>query len=267
MRNRSHPAVFLTLAITLFIACSQPLSSKEPVKILFIGSSYFNYNNLPEIFRELSEQGGEVLFIDQHIPSGLFLADHAESLLTRSKIKSKRWDYVILQGVGVVMAYPNIITHHPVYPSIKSLMKTITRNSPSTITIFCMPWAYEDGMAWKQGWNDNFDEMQQKIINTTIQYSEKMGFMVAPVGMAWSNVLKEKEYPLHYLHFSDWNHPTKRGSYLMACVIYSTIFQESTISIPYNVGLEQEEALYFREIGSNTVLDSMQFWNIPVMPE
>ncbi|MCD4711052.1 MAG: DUF4886 domain-containing protein [Bacteroidales bacterium] len=267
MRNRSHPAVFLTLAITLLIAYSLPLSSKEPVKILFIGSSYFNYNNLPEIFRQLSEQGGEVLFIDQHIPSGLFLTDHVEHALTRSKIKSKRWDYVILQGVGIVMAYPDSISQHSFHPAMKSLMKSITRNSPSTKTVFCMPWAYEDGMAWKEGWSDNYDDMQQKIIHNTLDYAEQMRFIVAPVGMAWSNVLKEKAYPLHYLHFSDWNHPTKRGSYLMACVLYSTIFQQSTVANPYNAGLEQEEALYFREMGSNTVLDSMQHWNTPVLME
>ena len=267
MRNRSHRAVFLTLAITLFISCSQPLSSKEPVKILFIGSSYFNYNNLPEIFRQLSEQGGEVVHIEHHIPSGLFLADHVEHALTRSKIKSKRWDYVIIQGVGIVMAYPDSITQHTFHPAMKSLMKSITRNSSSTKTVFCMPWAYEDGMAWKEGWGDNYDEMQQKIINTTMQYSEKMGFIVAPVGVAWSNVLKENGYPLHYLHLSDWNHPTKRGSYLMACLLYSTIFQESTVAIPYNAGLEQKEALYLREMGSNTVLDSIQHWNIPTIPE
>ncbi|MCK4880456.1 MAG: hypothetical protein KAS82_07345, partial [Bacteroidales bacterium] len=168
MRKSSFPAAFLTMVISIFLTCSLPLYSKEPVKILFIGSSYFNYNNLPDIFRQLSEQGGEVLFIDQHIPSGLFLADHAESTVTRSKIKSNEWDYVILQGVGVVMAYPDMIKHHPVYPSMKSLMKTIVRNSSSTQTVFCMPWAYEDGMAWKEGWSDNYDEMQKKIINTTM---------------------------------------------------------------------------------------------------
>ena len=267
MRKLSLPSVFLTMVITIFFACSLSLSSKEPVKILFIGSSYFNYNNLPEIFRQLSEQGGEVVFIDQHIPSGLFLADHAESLVTSSKIKSKEWNYVILQGVGVVMAYPDMITHHPVYPSMKSLMKTIARNSPSTKTVFCMPWAYEDGMAWKEGWSDNYDEMQQKIIQNTMDYTEQMRFMVAPVGVAWSSVLTEKAYPLHYLHFRDWNHPTKRGSYLMACVLYSTIFQESSIDILYNEGLGEEEALYFRKIGSNTVLDSLHYWNIPALPE
>ncbi len=31
------------------------------------------------------------------------------------------------------------------------------------------------------------------------------------------------------VHMSDWNHPSLKGSYLMACVIYSAVFQESTV--------------------------------------
>jgi len=267
MRNTSHPALILTLAITLFIACSQPLSSQEPVRILFIGSSYFNYNNLPEIFLELSEQGGETLIIDQYIPSGLFLADHADNPLTRSKIKSNKWNYVVLQGVGVVMAYPDSIMQHPFYPAMKSLMKAITKNSPSTRTVFCLPWAFEDGMTWKKGWSDNYDEMQQKITSNTMDYAAKMGFEVAPVGIAWSRVLSDKNYPLHYLHFTDWNHPTMNGSYLMACVLYSSMFQKSSVSISYTAGLDLEEALYFREMASKTVLDSLHLWNMPSIPE
>ena len=123
--------------------------------MLFIGSSYFNYNNLPETFLELSEHGGEKLIIDQHIPSGLFLADHAKNSVTRAKIKSKAWDYLVLQVVGVVMA----------------------------------------------------------------------------------------------------------------CVFFSSIFQKSSISNSYTAGLDQEEALYFREIGSNVVLESLHLWNIPAIPE
>lgn len=38
---------------------------------------------------------------------------------------------------------------------------------------------------------------------------------------------------LHYLHLSDYNHPSKRGSYLTACVIYAIIFKEELKEINY----------------------------------
>lgn len=240
--------------LAILLAYPLPSSSQDALKILFIGSSYFNYNNLPELFMQFSRQGGKELDVDQYIPSGLFLGDHAENPITLSKIKADKWDYVILQGSGPGLAYPDSTTEHPVYPAIKKLMKNIARNDEGSQIVFCMPWAFEDGMTWKKGWNDDYDEMQQKINVTSMQYAQELGFMLAPVGMAWSLVLKEKDYPLHYLHFRDWNHPTKRGSYLMACVLYTTIFKESCADISYSSGLDPEEALYFRKMASKIVI-------------
>jgi hypothetical protein len=253
------------IVLTFLLTSCLPSYSQDELKILFIGSSYFNYNNLPELFKLLSFESGKELLVDQYIPSGLFLADHAENSITQSKIKSENWDYVILQGSGPVLAYPDSVTEHQVYPAIKKLMKNISRNNSATLTVFCMPWAFEDGMKWK-GWGDDYDEMQQKIIITSVQYARELGFMLAPVGLAWSRVLKEKDYPQHYLHFRDWNHPTKRGSYLMACVLYATIFGEMCADISDVAGMEPEEALYFREIALKTVLDSFLVFKKPAIP-
>ena len=116
-------------------------------------------------------------------------------------------------------------------------------------------------MIW-YGWPDTYADMQTKIYENTLQYSNDLDFVVAPVGWAWYTVLEENNYPLHYLHMSDWNHPSLKGSYLIACVIYSTIFQESSIGNTYYANLQEEEATYFQTVASNTVLDSLALWNI-----
>jgi len=67
---------------------------------------------------------------------------------------------------------------------------------------------------------------------------------------------------LHYLHMSDWNHPSLKGSYLMACVIYSAVFQESTVRNPYHAGIPDEEAEFFQSVASDTVLNKLELWNI-----
>ena len=127
--------------------------------------------------------------------------------------------------------------------------------------IFCMPWAFEDGMLWK-GWDDDYEDMQIKIYNNTLKYSKEVGFGIAPVGWAWNTVLKEKNDTLHYLHLSDWNHPSLRGSYLMACVIFSTIFQESCCGISFYSELPKENAKCFQIIASDIVLNSTTLWNL-----
>ena len=234
-----------------FIAGS--LYASEPTKILFIGSSYFNFNNLPALLKNLVAQSPFEVEIDSYMQNGLFLADHANSPITEGKIRSTSWDYIIFQGAGSLMAYPDSITHHPVRPAISTLRELILQNSPNTRIVFCMPWAFEDGMTWKEGWSDSYDDMQEKIDSVTLIYEDEFNLLIAPVGRAWAQVLKEKEYPLHYLHQSDWNHPTVKGSYLTACVLFSTLFHRSSQGNSFRTGLSKEEARYFQHLASEIV--------------
>ena len=263
--------VLIILMFPLFVSCNEkkvtePEQEPEPLpgadKILFIGSSYFSYNNLTGMFATLTQANNKNIFIDYSIVNGTYLEYHASNPSTLDKINKRDWDYVVLQGVGTLMAYPDVFTDHPAYPALVTLHNKISTNSESTKMMFCLPWAYEDGMAWAQGWTDLYDDMQKKIYKNTLAYADEIGFIIAPVGMAWYRVLEEKNYPLHYLHLNDWNHPSLRGSYLTACVIYSTIFQESSSGIEYYADIPKNEALYFQDVASSTVLDSLQLWNI-----
>ena len=157
------------------------------------------------------------------------------------------------------MAYPDVYTD---YPALITLQNIIYANCESTKIVFCLPWAYEDGMTWVEGWTDTFVDMQIHIYENTLQYSDDIGFEIAPVGWAWKTVLEEANFPLHYLHLSDWNHPSLRGSYIMACVIFSTIFLESSVDINYFADLPEDEANDFQIVASNTVLDNLELWNI-----
>ncbi len=240
----------------------RPNQNTSTYKILFIGSSYFNFNDLPELFKQLTLCAEKDIYIDHIGKNGMYLDDHASSNSTEEKIKEMEWDYIILQGVGAAMAYPSDFTVHEEYPALKTLWEKIHRYSDSAKMVYCMPWAYEDGMTWYQNWTDTYADMQEKIYDTTLNYSNDIGFMIAPVGSVWYTVLEEQGYPLHYLHMSDWNHPSLKGSYLMACVIYSTVFIEPSINISYYASLDEDEAHYFQTIASNTVLNNLSLWNI-----
>jgi len=237
-------------------------SFDNEIKILFIGSSYFNYNNLPDLFKNLAIDSGNEVYIDQRCINGWYLDDHADDSQTEQKINEHEWDYVILQGAGPNIAYPDYFTDHPVYPALITLRNIIYENCESTKMVFCMPWAFEDGMTWYQDWTDTFEDMQILIYENTIQYANEIGFQIAPVGWAWYAVLEDQDYPLHYLHMSDWNHPSLRGSYLMGCVIFSTIFLESSLGISYTAGLPSDEVYNFQSIASDIVLNNLDLWNI-----
>jgi len=253
--------IFLAAATNIF--CQARETYDDTCRVLFIGSSYFEAFDVLSLFSNLAAAGGKSVEIDESVRSGLYLADHVLMAETEAKINSKDWDYVVLQGVGSLMAYPDSYTHHPVYPALQALCSKIHNNCSSTKVVFCLPWAYEDGMTWLQGWTDTYNDMQDKIYDNTLKYAGEIEFIIAPVGWAWKTVLNEKSFPLHYLHLSDWNHPSLKGSYLMACVIYSTLFCENVLGNSYYYTLEYEEAHYFQTVASQTVMQNTDLWKIP----
>jgi len=267
IRRIIHLKLFVIFLFPFIVNCKDksitgPQPSQGEVKILFIGSSYFNGNNLLGMFEGLAHATNKKVFVDYSIVDGTYLDYHASNSYTLSKINEQDWDFVVLQGVGRQMAYPSVYTAHESYPALKSLRKNITTNCETTKMMFCLPWAFEDGMAWLGGWTDLYDDMQKKIYYYTLEYAKEIKFMIAPVGWVWYKVLEDRNYPLHYLHLSDWNHPSSKGTYLMACVIYSSIFKESCSGIDYYSKVSREEALYFQDVASSTVLDSLELWRI-----
>ena len=244
-------------------------SEPEICKILFIGSSYFNYNNLPDMLKNLAETVEKEVFIDRSTKNGTYLDCHCTNPITEQKINEQEWDYVLLQGVCTNCGYPETYhqifppyEEHPLKPSLEILYQKIKANCESTKIVYCMPWAFEDGTLWLPGGTDSYFDMQQKIYNNTIKFADEIGLVIAPVGWAWNEVLKTKIKQLHYLHLSDYNHPSKRGSYLTACVLYATIFKEELKEINFFADLSEDEAKYFQSVASEIVLNNLELWNI-----
>lgn len=251
------------ISFLLILFCHIPGYSQdgdETTKILFLGNSYFDWDFLPGMFENLCIHAGKKVHIDENIPSGKTLDYHASSLLTQMKISSEDWDFVVVIGSSRLIAYPDSFTVQPVYPALQTLKEKVRNNSQSTKLVYCLPWAYEDGMTWLEGWTDGYIEMQEKILRNTVRYSNEIGFMIAPVGMAWYRVLHESGYPLHYLHISDLSHPSVKGSYLMACTIYTTLFNESTEGNTYLADVPPEEVAYFQRTSAETVLNYPFLW-------
>ncbi|MBU1099436.1 MAG: hypothetical protein KKA84_03450 [Bacteroidetes bacterium] len=239
-------------------------SPDETKKVLLIGASYFF--SLPQDLAGLAQSRNKDFFVDGIIIGGALLDYHANNLLTEERIRSEHWDHVILQGVCTNAAFPETSAQifppyvsHPLVPSIQSLMTIIEDNCDSTETIYQMPWAFEDGTIWLPGYNHSYFDMQQLIYDNVLAFANDLDFKVSPVGWAWNRVMSDR--PGIKLFQSDFNHPSVKGAYLLACVVYVSIYGESVVGSSYLGTLSLEEATYLQEVASSTVLDNLPLWN------
>lgn len=216
---------------------------------------------MTEMLNNLCIQGGKNVNIEKRCINGKSLSFHASSQETLDKIDEKAWDYVVLQGAGFSVAYyddPRFNSNER--NSIMSLYNYIKDKRFSAQVIYQAAWAFEDGLLWIDGETDDYFDMQQKIFTNTIEWCRDTEMIIAPVGWAFYKVMLENN-ELHYLYDTDYNHPSPRGSYLMASVFYSLLFYEDCSEFRYYSNIPYQEAEYLLETGAQTVLNSFDFWH------
>jgi hypothetical protein len=265
---RTLPTILL-LSLSLLSGCNildpDEDSSNEPregeTTVLFLGSSYLAFNNVPDRFRDLSRKGGHEVFVRYHLALGQPLSFFAQDPTTTEAIRMRDWDFVVLQGGAQSAAYP---TGGPTsdYLALSELHRKATEDSPGTRVVYMMPWAFEDGMTWLEGREETYEVMQLDIRERTLDWAQALDLVLAPVGMAWYEVLTTWEHDLHFLHDSDWNHASRAGSFLTAATFFSTIWAEDAEEVDYRWEIEGELAQRLREVAGRTVLESLPLWNI-----
>lgn len=260
-----HATILQLVSLTLLLACLGPPTENEnpdqpgpnDIKILFIGNSLTFFNAMPAQVAALAEQAGIDVFVDESTVGGASLEYHSGYWQTVDKIREHEWDYVILQGSSYAIAFPE--THQEILPAIVALEDMIHENDPGTQIVFFLDWAMRDGVLLGETVY-TYAELQPLIIDGTLLLADSLSFAVAPVGSAWNTVVNER--PDIDLFGLDGAHPSLKGSYLQACVYFSTLFLQSSEGIPYYATLEVEEAEYLQRIASETVLDSLALWTL-----
>ena len=96
-----------------------------------------------------------------------------------------------------------------------------------------MTWAYKDK-----------PEMIEGLAASYISAANRNKAMVFPVGLAFQ--LSQEEYPDIDLFTPDKRHPSKAGTYLMAAVLYSSIYNVSPIGNSYDYGLVKNTRQRFK---------------------
>ncbi len=242
--------ILLDIAFIVFVGANL-YEAKKQTNILFIGNSYTYRNEMPDIFEHIAISMGRQVYVSSATKGKATFRIQSKRTEVYNAIRSKEWDYVIVQGSSRDMLATEEELNDDTFPALKKIFKAIRKNRRRTKILFYMTWGYKDGYK-PYGEADSYEKMSLKVRDGYLDLKKKYRFGVVPVGMAWRDSRRKR--PDVNLYIKDGAHPSYKGSYLAASCFYSAIFNESAIGSTYYGVLCPRICYYLQSVGSRNVL-------------
>ncbi|MBR3925940.1 MAG: hypothetical protein IKJ58_04165 [Akkermansia sp.] len=212
---------FIVLLVIFF---SGFIKAEEETSVLIIGNSYTFYNDLPELIQAIADADGHPMKVDSYTAGAMSLRGFLNSpqhTAAAQKLAMGHYDWLILQEQS------QMPSSNP-EETIASVRRwSELARAQRTRTMLFLTWAHaavENGRMTLQ------TAMQNDTSLTYCRAAAETNSRVAPVGEAWRRWYRK--YPTRPLHQNDLSHPTPEGTYLAACVIYSSLTGRQATSIP-----------------------------------
>lgn len=253
------------LAALLLYAGS--LSGQTTKRVLFLGNSYTDVNNLPRLTSDLAASAGKTLIYDMHVPGGYYLGQHSKDPVSLAKIRSGNWDHVVLQDQSLAMAYPFWYLHQ--LPSSFLLDSIIKEHNLCAQILYYSTWGRKDGDTYlcspPQCDTDTWISRTYYEMDSTIEmhykvFADSIKASLTPVGAVWRHI--RRNHPSIELFAADGSHPSLAGSYAAACCFYTTLFRSDPTLITVTSGLPPADAVDIRQAVKRVVYDSLLKWNV-----
>ncbi|MFZ9028849.1 MAG: PKD domain-containing protein [Crocinitomicaceae bacterium] len=247
------------LSFIALTVASLSLNAQDSVSVLFIGNSYTSANNLPSIINSIAVSKGKEISYDTQLQGGATLQTHASNAATYTKIKSKKWDYVVIQAQSQEPSFPDTQVDTQTIPYAIQLADSVRANNFCTSVLFFMTWGRENGdPQWAP--ISTYEGMQMRLRNAYVRMKDSVQGSVAPVGMAWWDV--RDNAPTIQMYTADGSHPNYAGSYLTACTFYAALFEDTPIGATFLGSLDAITAAQLQSSASVATLDSLEQWSI-----
>lgn len=255
--------VISILAVFVFVVFFAKFSYAESrqIKVLFIGNSLTSVNNLPQVVADIAESNGHKLIYEMHTPGGARLLDHAKNNKLGPKIRGQKWDFVVLQEQSQFPGFSHYQLTTDVFPYAKGLVNKIKRSHRQAKVVFFTTMARRKGDPANSLISRDlltYEGMQTRVNNCYMEMAEDNKAVIAPVGQVWQKVRKEK--PIISL-YSDDVHPNEIGTYLTACVFYTTFFNEKSFGSVIPKAVDKEAGIYIQNVVDDTVFKTKLKWD------
>ena len=253
-------AIAMIFLFTVSFLVTAADNGKE-VKILFIGNSLTSANNLPGVVADIAKSHGYTVTYDSYTPGGARLIRHSSDARVLQKIEETSWDFVVFQEQSQYPGFSEKQLARDVFPYAESLSLAVKESSDKSTVVFYMTMARKNGDP--QNVNNipelgTYEGMQERVNSCYLEMGKSNDALVAPVGEVCMAVREEKpDLDL----YSDNVHPNKTGTYLAACVFYTTFFNKTSVGSSVPAGVDPASAQYIHSVVDRVALKQRHVWD------
>lgn len=251
----------LLLLFSFVLSAHRVFAANDTTRVLFIGNSFTAVEDVPGLVKSLAEQAGHPFEMMAHTPGGISVGDvsqgtsaHMNNPAVFAAIRSKKWDFVVLQdnqgrfvdGAGI---FPSPNASKVVEGHLK-IRDSVRANWPCARMLWFSGWAWKDGYP---GLGDGA-KLIRNIYENYLVLNDTTNEIIVPIGSAWLRSMQQLQNV--DLWSPDLAHQSLEGSYLAASTIYSSIFRSSPENVLFSGGVDTTVARTMRKIGFAAVTDS-----------
>ncbi|WP_329805634.1 PKD domain-containing protein [Flavobacterium facile] len=225
-------------------------------KVLFIGNSMTYFNDMPVLFESIANEKGKNVDVEFYAPGGTGFVNHHVDSNVYDLFENNVWDVVVLQpgtsesGGASSSVNTTIVRGNQMKDSIK-------KYSPCS-KIFL--YEISNGVASETSYN-NYFFTQTRIKDSITKLADGMQIPLVVAGECARNHYTAQQDLFLHNSYGDV-HPNLNGSYLVACAMFCTIFQEPVSGVAFNGGVSVSNATYFQGIADNIILNNKALWRI-----
>jgi hypothetical protein len=246
--------------ILFFLSLIRFVNAQNTEKILFIGNSMTFYNNMPTLFQQIANSKGKNVQTQLYAIGGTGFVDHVNDHNVYDTIASQKWDAVILQpgtGESYGLSFPTSIT----IERGNRLIDSIRKYSPcAKIILYEISNGIESNSSGSGNYA-NYFATQTRIKDSITAIAKGMQISFTPAGECFKHHYTSNKDLLLHQSYNDV-HPNLNGSYLVACSIFNTLYQENVFPSNYYGGVNDTTALYLQNVSDQVVLNNKPLWLI-----
>ena len=232
-------ALLLSLIVGFVVFGTNWLDGRPVHRLLFLGHSYTYYNDMPAMVGKMADSARSPVRYDVTMSAfpNAKLSEHWRYPKTRRLLSQGGWYRVIAQPEG---SFQPLDSGSDMYAyGHKLLVGTAEQPSALIISHRATDTFYESHYSITRAYDGELDQENVRGL------ASETGAEVIDINRVWERVRSEE---LPFSLYSDGNHPSVQGSYLIALVVYAALSKADVANVSYVPrGMTKAEAKLLRE--------------------